>query len=362
MIKKLGLMLVLSSLMTTMYLGSVSGGSVYIIGDNNYSQYFNANGDLLANSPFKSGDTLKLMDMHDKNFNNNNITLFITSYNASSKFTNCNFFFSGESKGSTLSGLNLTGAVRVNDCDDISLSNNTVVADARPFEANGCSNLRLTNNTFKGSAPTTCCLIGFYSGTANVNIINNTFYSGNMTDQGGNVLTVYHSYNANISGNKVVGSPSNICWGINFDGYHSVIENNDISNAQVGIMASDDTKVFSNYIHDFDATLAVDHGADNFWAIGIFGNLKYIFNNTITVNKNSTNIFSGHPVKYLAFKSTYGPNIQNIETVYEMNNIFMESTDSWVFDEETYNNTNINVFKKCNTIGNSKLKGPIFCR
>ncbi|MDR1820760.1 MAG: hypothetical protein LBR15_11010 [Methanobrevibacter sp.] len=369
-IKKLGLMLILSYLITIMFLGFVSAEKVHVIDDKSYSHYFDANGRFLPNSAIDDGDTLKIKDMDGKNFNVNK-KLFITSYNSSTKLTNCHFVFGGGSDGSSLTGINLTnqndGHLVVISANNILLENNTIFYNGGSMGffvvEMGSKNSKFVNNTFKRTGGSTC----LHLSGENIDLTNNTVCSGTMTEQGGNVVHLMGK-NFNVTGNNIIASPSNICWGIKMEANESLIDKNDIANAQIGIrLQRENNTISNNNIHDFDAILAVDYGALGedgcFAAVGIETIVPpgIIENNTFSVNRNSTNIFAAGRgvtkyVKYLAFLSV-GRN--DISDFCSSNKFVMDSTYSWVFDERSYNSTNLTAFyEKNNNVGSSKVKGP----
>jgi parallel beta-helix repeat protein len=388
-IKKLGLMLVLSFLITMTYLGSVSAGSIYQIDDSNYANYFDANGNILASSAITAGDTLKFGNLNDKKFNINK-KLFITSNNPNNQLINSYFEFSSGSDGSSLTGINLTNikaqnngsaVISINE-NNILLENNIVFFNG-PFNVIGgfvvqmnSKNSKLIHNTFKRTGGSTCLYL-YGSTNENIDVIGNNISSGDMTHQGGNVLNIIGT-KYNIAGNNITGSPSNICWGIKLEANESVIDKNDISNTQIGISTNDASKnvISNNNIHDFDATLSVDGTSGTlFYAIGIEGKIDdktIVQNNTITgVKTDSRNIFSIKLVNYIAImshKSVIDPNHPRNPSIIvgadlskfcSSNKISMYSTNSWAFDELTYNGTNLNAFSEKNNIIVGKVKGPI---
>ncbi|MDR1820765.1 MAG: right-handed parallel beta-helix repeat-containing protein [Methanobrevibacter sp.] len=367
-VKKLGLMLSLSFLIF-LYLGSVSAGNVHVIDDRNYLSYFDANGQLLPNS-CDNGDTLELKDMGNKSFNINK-NLFIIGYNASTKLTDCYFGFGGGSDGSSLTGINLTntkkGHLTAISADNILLENNTMSYDSGfnvvggfVVEMGRSRNSKFINNTFKRTGGSTCLHL---IGGENIDLIGNNISSGDRVHQGGNVVHL-EGKKYNVICNNITGSPSNICWGIKMSADDSLIDKNDISDAQTGIMLFGERNTISNNnIHDFDATLAAGSFHMYFDAVGIQISCKNssIVNNTITgVKEDGENIYMHDVegvvmiVKSFAFRS----DSYDVSKYCSQNKITMSSPNSWVFDERTSNNTNLHVFENNNVVGNSKVTGP----
>jgi hypothetical protein len=250
-IKKLGIMLILSFLITMICLGSLSGeGVVHVIDDSNYSNYFDDNGNIKSDSGINDGDTLKIGDIHGtpdhlKMFIINK-HLTITSNSPSNRIIEGRFIFGAGSQGSNLNNINLTstgsisgphGLIYITSTDHISLENNYVFFDPKGYgngyaiEVSNSNDIILKSNIIMRTGGSTCLLMGYEAKNENISVIGNYISS---TENGGNVVHA-KGENYNITGNNIVGSPSMICYGIKSEASNLIIDANNISGSSVGI-------------------------------------------------------------------------------------------------------------------------------
>jgi parallel beta-helix repeat protein len=367
-------------------MGSVCGAE-YVIDDSNYSNYFDDNGNIKDGSGINDGDTLKIGDIHGTPENPKlfiiDKKLKITSNDPNNQIIAGKFIFDDGSQGSTLSGIKLTypgyysgfgfGIISIYDTGNILLENNNVFYNA-PYNSIGgwivdlkdSSDITMKNNVFRRTGGST----GLHmTGSSNINLFNNYISSGNKTHQGGNVVDA-EGKNYNIAGNTIVGSPSNICYGIKLNARNSVVNGNSISGSSVGIKIEALSKniiVSNNDIFDIDAYLARDmsNRHDFFEAVGIDcdSQVASVTNNRITGMEKAgfvrdSGINTGAPIHYYAIR---GIGFSREVDKFSNNNIIQPDTNenAYITDDATGNNLTLrdgfNTLRKNGNVLSGKL-------
>jgi parallel beta-helix repeat protein len=355
-------------------IGSVSGAT-HVIDGSNYSNYFDDNGNIKSSSGINDGDTLKIGDIHGtpdhlKTFIINK-KLTITSNNPSNQITEGRFIFEAGSQGSTLNNIHLTstgsliplqGIIYITNTNHISLENNYVFYDPKKaftgftVEVADSSNISMKSNKFMRTGGSTCLYM--HGKNKNIDVISNYISSGNKTDQGGSVVRA-EGENYNINSNTLVGSPSDVCWGIHFLASNSVVDGNDISGSSVGIKIESSSKnaiISNNKISDLDGYLGVT--LTDVVGIDIMSEITSVVNNKINVVDNARYNTMGNPLIYYAMRGFSIP--RNVDKIKDNEvNIPSSNDKASVVDQEQGDNLDYNGDRE-RFINNNNFHGAKF--